>query len=154
MIKAICAFVGGLVSYVFPDSATKTLALFALILLTVDTISGVMAAIHEGKRITSSAFKRVLEKFLGYSFVVLVASLCAHAVSMHWKDANAVAIAISAGAALAWIILVEGISILENVRRMGVAVPAFLVRRLTRLRKHLDTDNEPDEPGKEATNDN
>lgn len=140
-LKVFAALGGAAISYLFPEPATKTLAGIALSLIVMDTLTGVFASMREGSMITSKGFRRVLFKVVGYSSVVLVASLSAHAVSMHWKDNEALAVAVATGAALLFVVLTESISILENVRRMGIPIPVWLVRRLKKFRKDLDGDD-------------
>lgn len=139
--KAISVLAGAGLSYLFPEPATKALAGIAIVLIVMDTLTGVLASMREGVIVSSRGFRRVLFKLVGYSAVVLVASLSAHAIAMHWRDNEALAVAVATGAALLFVVLTESISILENVRRMGIPIPVWLVRRLKKFRKDLDGDD-------------
>ena len=83
------------------------------------------------------AFKGLLKKSL-ILLVVLLASLLDMAVS----KGTGIQFEATMGAACLWFIASEGLSILENVARMGVPVPKIMLRLLEIMK---DKGNSPEE---------
>lgn len=104
------------------------MAVAAFVLVALDTFTGFWASLVSGRRISSARFSRVLTKLLGYGSVVVVCSVASHVPGVEGLQGVAVS------GVLAFVTLTEGISILENVGRMGVKAPPFL---LAWLRKRL-----------------
>ena len=94
-------------------------------LIVLDTVTGFWAAKQNGDPISSAKLSRVLTKLLGYGAVIIVASVVVHAVphAVGWSD-------ITAASVLTLVITTEAISILENVRKMGIQLPAPIQKLL------------------------
>lgn len=117
-VKYPCALLTALVAYVLPTEQVQNATIAAGALMLLDTVTGVVAARVSGKAISSASFSRVLVKILAYGSVVLVAALTARNVPSLGFAHEAVVMGV-----VVLIILTEGISIIENARRMGVKVP-------------------------------
>lgn len=134
-LKWVSAALGAFVGYVFPDTAAANAGLAAAVLIIVDTLTGVMAAIAKGERITSVAFSRTLAKILGYSAVLLVCAV----VSRHVPGLTGFQAAGVTGV-VTLIILTEAISVLENVEKMGLNLPFGLAETIRKRLKPKDED--------------
>ena len=126
--KGLAAALASAVTYFLPG-ASYDLAIGAYVLICLDTMTGFWASVVTGHKITSARLSRVLTKLFGYGSVVVVCSVAAHSVPGA-EPLHAIAVSGVCG----WIILTEGVSILENVGKMGVTAPPFL---LGWLRKRL-----------------
>lgn len=100
-------------------------------------IMGVSEKTPHGHLASSEAFKGLMKKIL-IILVVLLAALLDKTVSM---SADIEFTAVTGGTCL-WFIASEGISVLENVVKMGVKVPAVLTRALELMKQKGE---EPDE---------
>jgi len=130
--KGVGALLAVLLDYLLPVQAPRDLALAAGGLIVLDTFTGLWAALVCGKKVSSAKFSRVLTKLFGYGSVVVVCAVATRAVP------GAVGFQPTALAAvLGFVALTEGISILENVGRMGVKTPSFLKKW---LRERLSQD--------------
>ncbi len=116
--KWLVAGLGALLGYFLPTPAQQSAALGAAHLILVDTITGIVAARQTGEAITSARLGRVLVKLLGYSSVLSVV-----AVSVNHIPGAMAAHAPTVTGLLGLIIATEGVSVLENVRKMGVSLP-------------------------------
>jgi len=129
--KGIVAFVGGfLLSYFScaPDNL-RILWLWLIVLFITDTVLGLIYAIGN-KNVNSNKLWHGLKKMLCYMSIILVAGALDAATRMGYVVANIVGI---------YILLTEGISILENVRRLGVPTPKALDVVIDRLRNEVDS---------------
>ncbi|MBO4808538.1 MAG: phage holin family protein [Lachnospiraceae bacterium] len=83
-------------------------------------------------------------KKIGYFFTIFVAFgldyVITHLIGKIWPDSSVYAI--FGTLVLTWFILNELLSILENVGRMGVQLPDFLVKTISELRKSVDEKKE------------
>lgn len=113
----LAGFAAGL-GYFLPTEAQQSAALGAVYLVLLDTVTGIVAARMSGKAISSAKFGRALVKLLAYSSVLSVFSVCVRHI-----PGAAVAQGPSVTGILTLIIGTEGISVLENVRAMGVSLP-------------------------------
>lgn len=122
--KIILAFVGALAGYALPTQAMQQAAWACLYLVLLDTLTGVVAVVCERERgetgapISSARFGRVLVKLLAYFSVVSVVAIGNNAIPGAKELEGA-----SVTAVLTYIVVTEGISVLENVQRMGFKVP-------------------------------
>ena len=105
---------------------------------------GVSEKTENGYLKSHEAFKGLLKKAL-ILFVVLLAALLDMAVS---KGAGIQFEAVL-GATCLWFVASEGLSILENVARMGVPVPKILLKLLEIMKSKGDA---PDEKPEEEDN--
>lgn len=123
--KIIAAAFAGALEYLFPIETGRAMAVGAMSLILVDTLTGWYAATVAGNKITSAKFSRVLTKILGYGSIVIVAAVAAHTLP-GTQDYQHVAVSGVVG----FVIVTEGISILENVAKMGLASPPWLKKWL------------------------
>lgn len=117
-VKFPIALLGGAVAYFLPTEAQQGAAIGAAHLIALDTLTGVVAARMTGKAITSAKLGRALVKLLAYSSVLSVVAICVK----HIPGAG-IAQAPTVTGVLSLILATEGISVLENVRAMGISLP-------------------------------
>lgn len=108
---------------------------FLMVIITADTISGTVAA-WRLRKFSSKGFSKIISKLLGY-----MSLLVSTHVLTHFNVVGAEMIPTFMYikyAVYCTVILIEYISILENLQKMGVHIPDF-------IRKHLENfknDNE------------
>jgi phage-related holin len=136
-LKVLIGLSTGLLNYLLPTSATQQMVMAAAILIMLDTFTGVMASESTGKAITSAKFGRVIVKFIGYAIAVSVVGLAANTVP-GGKPAHE----FLTSTLIAFIICTEGISIFENLDRMGVPLPKSIVKWLRGRKKDFDNAKE------------
>ena len=113
--------VGAAVAFLF---GTATMAYIFVGLLTLDFITGVIASLKRGEQLTSKKVRDMWYKWITYLVILLVAACLDITTGQIWIH----------GAALMWIILSEGVSILENCQCiLGRQLPF-----LGRIKKILD----------------
>lgn len=101
-LATIGAFLGTAVLFLFGSSQMFYIFIGFFVL---DAVTGVIAAIVKKKKVTSKRWRDSVYKLLAYLSVILVAASLGLVFStMTWI----------LGAALGWVILGEGVSILEN----------------------------------------
>lgn len=131
--KFVVALSMGLLSFVLPDAVTQGMGASVLVLIFLDTITGVAASFQEGERISSKRFRRVLSKLVGYGSVLIVVAIADRYVLLGALPGSATISAI-----LTLVLIAESVSILENVKRMGLSLPFGLDRLLAdRLRQSV-----------------
>lgn len=117
-LKYFLALLGGIAGYVLPGAVhvpiLGALGLFVLL----DLVTGVLAAQATGEPLTSKGARRTLYKIAGYSSVVLVAATMLRVVGIRPTEVDP-----ALSALLALMVSTEGLSVLENVYRMGVLAP-------------------------------
>lgn len=128
-IPKLCfAFIVSATTYILPGPDIQTTAITVFCFVCLDTASGIVASfVSKGKRrrqFKSRKLSRVLVKLFGYSLVVVIASIVAAEVMPSAPQAREVLIRFVLWAAL----LTEAKSILENVQKMGVTVPPWLLK--------------------------
>ena len=107
-----------------------------LAVMTIDYVTGIICGCmgrspktENGGLSSSEAFKGLLKKAL-IILIVLLAALLDKAVAM----GAGIEFAAVTGATCLWFIASEGISVLENVIKMGVPVPEILSKALELMR--------------------
>lgn len=129
MLQAVAAVGGAVLSFFcgMPPVMWVLVAVMSLDYLTgiICGIMGVSEKTEHGHLASSAAFRGLMKKVL-IIIVVLLAALLDKAVSM----GAGVEFAAVTGATCLWFIASEGISVLENVVKMGVPVPEILTRAL------------------------
>lgn len=118
LLKYLAGVAGAAWGYLFPDQAVRDAAVAACAMIALDTITGLWAAIVTGLAVKSAKFGRALSKLLGYGSVVAVCAV----VTRHVPGASAWQ-AMSVSAVVTLVIVTEAISILENVRKLGIRLP-------------------------------
>lgn len=123
--KWVAAFLVSATNYFLGGPSGVELLAGAAGLIVLDTVTGFWAAKQSGEPVTSAKLSRVLTKLLGYGAVIVVSSVVLHAVpnAVGWRD-------LTAAGVLTLVIMTEAISILENVRKMGLALPGPLEKLL------------------------
>ena len=117
-----------------------------LIAMTADYISGMTAA-YIGAELSSKKGIQGIVKKLSYMVMVAVA------MGVDWlihSGLSAFNINVDCDMwvgliVTAWLIINEMISILENLGRIGVPMPAFLINIVKKLKSTVDKDGEQDE---------
>lgn len=133
-IKMVCGAIAGLLSYVFGGLDVLLSAL--LICIAIDYITGILAAIYQGKLNSTTGFHGILKKV-----VILLVVAMAYTVG-HIVGADSVRDLV-----IGFYIANEGISILENAGRMNVPVCKQLAVILEQLREQTEDENSKDEEG-------
>lgn len=107
-------------------------------LVTLDTLTGVLAARLSGIKITSAKFGRLLVKILAYCSVLIVVAVVGKSIVglNQWQEPTCTAV-------ITAMILTEGISILENVNLMGFRGFGWISKLLA---KHLAGSAERNNP--------
>ena len=127
--KGICAAICGLFSYVYGGLDVLLTAL--LICIVIDYITGILAAIYQGKLNSTTGFRGIIKKVV-ILLVVAVAYTIGHAVG-----ADSIRDLV-----IGFYIANEGISILENAGRMNVPVCKQLSKILEQLKDEMDHKDE------------
>lgn len=91
-----------------------------LMLMTFDTIVGLMASWKEGKPITSRRFSRVVQKGVVYLMAISAGYFTDITIGWHFVQATMIG----------FIGVTEFISILENMGRLGYQTPKKLLNQL------------------------
>jgi len=119
--KWIVASGAAALAFVLPTGFQRDMALSCAAFIVLDTGTGMMAAWQTGNPISSARFSRVLAKLFGYGSVVIVSSVASKFLTNGSDLGKAGVIGV-----MSLVLTTEGISILENVRKMGLKFPAFL----------------------------
>lgn len=148
LLEILSAIGGAIVSFFV---TMPPLVWILIAVMSIDYITGLICGAmgksektENGYLKSHEAFKGLLKKAL-ILLVVLLAALLDMAVS---KGANIQFEAVM-GATCLWFIASEGLSILENVARMGVPVPKILLKLLEIMKSKGDA---PDEKPEEEAN--
>ncbi len=112
------------IDFVLPTTLGRDMCLAACVVILLDTITGVVAVAAAGHAISSAKFSRVLVKLLGYGSVMIVAAIATKFIPGAPSDMSVTAV-------LTLVLCTECISILENVRRMGIKLPFGLDKWLS-----------------------
>jgi toxin secretion/phage lysis holin len=111
--------------------------------VALDYITGMTCAVYNRELNSGVGFRGLLKK-IGEFLVVAAAFLCDEVVS---QSAAQLGAEINLGGTVAsivtvWLIVNEIISILENIARMNVALPPFLLKAVGLLKKHSEMKND------------
>jgi len=124
--KWVVAVAAGLLAELHPVEAVRTAVITAVMLLLVDTVTGIYAAIVTGKALSSAKFGRVIAKSFVYMVFPAVISYGFTAVGL----AGLASPGATAVATLA--VCTEMVSITENIERAGIMkVPKWIKRLLS-----------------------
>lgn len=134
IVKVIGASAMSLMSFLFPDPVTtRDSIIVVLSIITIDVVTGVTASYREHKPINSIGFRRVLAKLIAYGATIAVIGMAVKQVievPEFQKDV--------VKWTMNWIVVTEAISVLENVKRIGVNIPSFLLKWLRWEKDSLD----------------
>ena len=117
-----------------------------LVMMIIDYISGMSAAWREGTLSSKKGIDGVIKK-VGYMALVAVAMGVDYLIFTGFAAVNvSVGFNMLFGVLVAvWLIINEMISILENLSRLGVPIPAFLSKVVKKLKITADNAGEIEE---------
>lgn len=127
------AIIFSAVQYVLPHSGLREMAAASFGFVFLDTLTGIVGASVSGKAITSSGVARFFVKVFGYSCCIAVCSITGRFVLPGaGEEAKSWLLNL-----ILWVVLLtEGVSILENVQKMGLKLPKWIAGLLQdRLRE-------------------
>lgn len=133
LISSVCenAFIKAigtalLIAYKFLFDVTQTVPMGSIVVLVIfDSITGMAAAFKTGEPIESRKALRTVIKLVVYSIFISAAYL---------TGTNLVAFPMLEQIVMGFIALTELISIMENIGKMGYAIPQKLLNQLESLR--------------------
>lgn len=125
--KWVIACLAAVCGYFFPDASQREAACTCFAFVMLDTLTGVTATVWEKKNgisnepISSARFSRVVVKLLSYFSTVCVVVGANHNIpgAKQYQGASVTLV-------LVLILATEGISVLENCKRMGFTIPLGL----------------------------
>jgi toxin secretion/phage lysis holin len=125
ILKSILAIALVALDFLLGNSINLYITIFVLV--NLDALTGISRAIKY-KNFTSSKFRNTVIKLVGYFIIVVAATkLASVLVIFEWlKFAEIVA---------AYICSVEFISIVENLKELGIVTPAWIIEKLNRFIK-------------------
>lgn len=132
-VKSAIAIFTGAVAYVFPGESARSAAMAAVLLIVIDTMTGMVAARVNGEAISSAKFGRALVKVFSYSVAVISSALCFRALPGLSSLSDAATTAI-----VSLVVVTETISIFENIKRMGYNLPNWISSLLEHKRDSID----------------
>lgn len=106
---------------------TKILCVIVIVILALEMLSGVLAAI-KNKELNSTKFREGLLSKSGYFVQIALVFLVSIMISMPYL----------LYADLLWIACSEGVSVLENLGRMGVPIPDFIKNVLEKTKTNTE----------------
>lgn len=115
-----------LINSVLTDQ-TKSLSIIVVVILILEMLSGVLAAI-KNKELSSTKFRKGLLSKSGYFVQIALVFLVSIMISMPYL----------LYADLLWIACSEGVSVLENLNRMGVPIPEFVKNVLEKTKQNTE----------------
>jgi phage-related holin len=134
----IAAGVSAVISFIF-DSTVLLYALTAIVI--IDAVTGMIASKKRKQPICSDVFRwKTFVKLLAYLAILLVAATVDLAVEIMGLTDHSLIHALAIG----WIVLVEGVSVLENTEViLGHKIP--LLRRLKKMLTEVEEQTEGEE---------
>jgi phage-related holin len=125
-LNALC---GAAVGFLFPVPALLTGAMGVMLVIALDTFTGIRAARRRGEPISSSKLRGLVDKLIAYfSLCALIAIVTRTVPALEIAQAPLMTFALSSK------ILRESVSVAENISKLGVGV--FGIDRL--LKKLLN----------------
>lgn len=112
-VKLIASFIGLAVAWIFDDTRGYMPAIIVASLIALDSVSGMVAAVHSGEGLSSQKSKRIIIKFVIYGIAISTGRLVDKLMPLP-------AFAVVIETALA---LTEAQSIIENCGKAGMPVP-------------------------------
>ena len=121
---------GGAASVAFLLGGIDHLLVALAVFMAVDLVSGIFAGTKETGANSNRAFRGLIKKGAMLAMVVI-----AHQLDIVAGTADAQFLR---NAMIMFLIAVEGISILENMERLGVPIPSFLRKHFEMMRKESE----------------
>lgn len=145
-VKALLAAILAAVGAYFKELTAPLMVLLAVMI--VDYISGISAAWVKGQLSSHVGFIGIVKKVC-YLVIVAVGVAMDYVINIIGGQfgADLKGVYFVGLLVIVWLIINECISILENADEMGLPVPPFVARLLSRLQKHTEEmgDNEETE---------
>lgn len=117
----------------------------------IDYLTGIMAALSRGEKISSEIGFRGIAKKVGQWLLVVIGYIvdvmieyAGHAISPDFTIPIIVSVCVAS-----WLVFNEVISILENLNTIGVPLPKFLVKIVSFFKKKVEDIGEAAVPGEE-----
>ncbi|MGG3626590.1 phage holin family protein [Bacillus gobiensis] len=124
---------GGISSIAYLFGGIDNLLIAFVIIMTLDYITGVVAAFYDKKVSSKSAFRGLMKKGAMFSLVIVATQLDI----ILGNEGKFVRYAI-----LMFLIGTEGISLIENLGRLDIKVPKILSDRFSQLKDDHEEDND------------
>ena len=121
-IKLMMGAVCGMLHFLFGEFDVLLIAL--LVLVIVDYITGVIAAIYQKRLNSGVGFRGILKK-VAILLVVMVAQIIGQVVSVEWLRS----------AVIGFYLANEAISVLENAGKLDIGIPQKLIDVLEQLKQ-------------------
>ena len=141
---SVCGIVAALIGYL---QAIAVPLILLLVAVSCDYVSGMIAAYLEGT-LSSKKGKLGIIKKLSYLIVIVVAALLdwilIKGLDLIGQDVSIKTFYLAAVVCV-WLILNEIISILENLTRIGIPLPSFLLAIAKRLKVQTEKTGKEDE---------
>jgi len=125
VVKCAATFLLVISNFFIDDLLTKAM-LALLFLIVFDSLTGVLAAKKEGDKIRSAKLVRTAVKISIYFILITSARIAEYSVPAGISYIDEIV--------LAFLTLTELISVMENVGRMGFAIPKKLLVKLISIR--------------------
>ena len=122
--KSLLSLIGVGLAYVFDDTRGTSPALIVAVLICLDSMSGMFAAVKSGEGLSSRKSKRIAVKFVLYGIAIITGRLVDKMIPI---PAFAVVIEI-------FLAVTEAQSIIENLGRAGLPIPPKLKAMFTALK--------------------
>jgi toxin secretion/phage lysis holin len=124
---------GGVSSIAYFLGGIDHLLIAFVILLTLDYLTGIVAAFYDKKVSSKNAFKGLMKKGAMFSLVIVATQMDI----ILGNEVQFVRYAI-----LMFLIGTEGISLIENLGRLDIKVPKLLSDRFSQLRENYEKEEE------------
>jgi len=118
--------------WLFGDINDAVIALLAL--MTLDTLLGLLAAVKHHD-VSSDKLRQGAVKLLLYFILIIAANCVDRVVALVPLISQAIQIR---SFTMIYLAVSEGISVLENLSSLGVAVPKVLLKRLRRFKQSME----------------
>lgn len=123
----------------FNFTNTTWIIMLPIILMAIDVLTGVINAWIKGE-IKSSILRKGLGKKIGEIVVLAIGELFLIAMSLPMVILNGISL---------YIIVMELISICENLEKLGVPIPNFVKKALASTEEKINEDNKDGDEDKE-----
>jgi len=121
---AVLAVLASAAEYLLPGDVVKSMVIGLGLLVVMDTLTGIRAAVKQGDPIKSGQWG-ILDKTLAYTSIIAVFAVVGRNVpGLESYFSTGLA------AVLTFMLLREAVSILENVSKLGVNLPPALLDKL------------------------
>ncbi len=123
----------------FKFTSTTWTFILPIILMAIDVLTGIINAWIKGE-IKSSILRKGLGKKIGEIVVLAIGELFLIAMSLPMAVLNGISL---------YIIVMELISICENLEKLGVPIPNFVKKALASTEEKINEDNKDGDEDKE-----